>query len=203
MRGRLLLLAPFLAGALVAPPAAAAAEPPDGQFSVQAIAGTGCRPTNTQVRLRDLSRVDVSFAALQAQQGRGVPATSRRSTCIVSLRAPVVRGYTFGVDNVLLRGRATLPPGAGATARAGTWFVGLPRTETTDRELTGPFDAIWDLRRVVRPGSISWAPCGRNTPVNLQVDVSVTGRPGVVGRISMDAGTNEPSASYRFAWKRC
>ncbi|GAA0279019.1 DUF4360 domain-containing protein [Cryptosporangium japonicum] len=203
MRGRFLLLAPVLAGALAAPPAATAAEPPDGQFSVQSINGSGCRAATTQVRLRDLSRVDVSFTALQAQQGRGVPASSRRSACTVSLRAPAVRGYTFGVDNVLLRGRATLPAGTSATATASSWFVGSPRTVHAEREIPGVFDAIWDLRAVVRPGSVSWMPCGTNTPVNLRVDVRVDARPGGVGRISLDAGTNEPSASYRFAWKRC
>lgn len=205
------LTAPLLAGALASPGTAdaavvsSAAQPPAGQFVVQSINGTGCRAADTHVTTRDLSRLNVNFSALQARTGGGAPAAARRANCVVSVRADAPRGYTFGVDNILLRGRASLPADAVGTASASSWFVGQPSTATVDRTVPGPYVATWDLRHVIRPASIAWMPCRANYPINLNVAVVVRGgaRPGVAASMTMDDGTNEPSASYRFAWKRC
>jgi hypothetical protein len=194
--------APLVAGAIATP---AAVDPPAGQFTVQSINGTGCRATDTQVRPRDLTRLDISFTALAARQGGDAAPAARRSSCTVTLRAPAVRGYTFGVDNIVLRGRAALPAGTTGIATASGWFTGQPRTASTDRTIPGPWYATWDLRRFVRPTQISWMPCGAPLPLNLRVDVWLSARganPGIA-QITTNPGTNEPSASYRFAWKRC
>ena len=205
------LTAPLLAGALASPrPSDAAVVPsavqsPAGQFVVESVNGTGCRAADTQVTTRDLSRLNVNFNALQAWTGGGAPAAARRANCVVSVRADAPRGYTFGVDNILLRGRASLPAGTVGTASASSWFIGRPATATFDRAVPGPYVATWDLRRVVRPASIAWMPCWANSPINLNIAVAVRGgaRPGVAASMTMDDGTNEPSASYHFAWKRC
>jgi len=218
IRGRPLLLAalvltaPLLTGALATPVTAAASvrpsavDPPPGRFVVQSINGTGCRPADTQVRPRDTSRVDVDFRALQARLGGRVPATARRAQCVLTLRAAVGRGYSFGVDTIVLRGRASLPEGTTATAAVSSWFLGRPNTGTVQRTIPGPYEATWDLRTVTRPASIRWSPCGADYQVNLRTEVRLrsTGlRAGDTARMTLDPGTNEPSASYHFAWKRC
>ncbi|GAA3388491.1 DUF4360 domain-containing protein [Cryptosporangium minutisporangium] len=203
------LTAPLLAGGLTTPHAAAAVpstvDPPAGRFVVQSINGTGCRAADTQVTTRGLGRLNVNFGALQARTGGGAPATAARANCVVSVRASAPRGYTFGVDNILVRGRASLPADAVGTASASFWFVGRTDTATTDRTVPGPYIATWDLRRVVRPASIAWMPCRANYPINLNIAVAVRGgaRAGAPASMTIGDGTNEPSASYRFAWKRC
>jgi hypothetical protein len=207
--GALALAVPLLVGALVLPRIAdasvrpAAVPPPAGRFIVQSINGTGCRAADTQVKPNGMARIDVNFGALQARQGGGAAVRDQRKSCLVTVRAAVGRGYSFGLDSYVLAGHASLLTGATGTASAQSWFVGQPLTASVDRNLPGPYIADWDLRRVVRPASIVWMPCGAGTPLNLQVAVRTGGNPGTTGQISLDALNGQPSASYHFAWKRC
>ncbi|MFI5952779.1 DUF4360 domain-containing protein [Cryptosporangium sp. NPDC051539] len=196
------LAAPLLAGALTFPGTAdGAVPPPAGRFVVQSINGTGCHAADTQVRPHGLTGLDVGFDALAARQGGGASALDRRRQCLVTIQAVVGRGWSFGIDSILLRGQASLPAGATGTAIAQSWFAGQTNTGAVDRRLTGPFTGRWELRGPVRPASVAWMPCSASYPLNLQVEARVAGaRPG---RVTLDTGTAEPSASYHFAWRRC
>jgi hypothetical protein len=202
LRGRLAALAltaPLLVGALAFPgmaDAAAAVQPPAGQFTVQSVNGSACRAGDTQVTPHGFTGIDVSFRALQARQGGGAATADRVAQCLVTIRA-AAGGYSFGLDSVSLRGHAVLAAGALGLAGAQSWFVGQAGTGSVNRRLNGPFDGDWVQRQPVAPSSIAWMPCSTNYPLNLQVNARVLGRPAATARISLTA------ASYHFAWKRC
>jgi hypothetical protein len=138
--------------------------------TLEAVNGSGCRtPATVKAgRTRDGSGLVVTYRTFKARGG-----SSRN--CQLMVRVRTAKGRTYAIGTIASRGRADFGPEASGRHTFTSYFSGEDHTRASRHDFEGPRNGPW--RTVDSPGrgKTRWAPCDRDSLLNINNVLRVTG----------------------------
>jgi hypothetical protein len=202
------LILPFalaLASTFTAAPASGQSPPP-GQVYIHSISygGTGCpQGTVGSSFANDRQSFTLIFDSFVASSGVGVPPTASRKNCQVNINMLWPNGYTFAVNSIEYRGFTQLPAGVIAEQKATYYFQGEITQASSLSRWVGPVSRDYVALDQFVTGALTWAPCGRVVPVNVNAQVRLIGPPASQAQITTDSIEGKVKQIYNLSWARC
>jgi hypothetical protein len=168
-------------------------------------AGTGC-PANTVAG--DISEDGKAFTLLfdmfAAEAGPGIPLSSGRKFCQLTVNLHVPQGWTYTLADVTYKGFASLDRGTSGVETSTYYFQGAPSTNVTlTTNLRGAKNTDYEIKDTVPISSLVWAPCGVNRALNIKTSVQVRATRGLQALMTIDSIDGELIHKYGIRWARC
>lgn len=138
--------------------------------TLEAVNGSGCRTpaTVTAGRTRDGSGLVVKYRTFHARGG-----SSRN--CQLMVRVHTAKGRTYAIETIASRGQADFGPEASGRHTFTSYFAGEEYTRTSRHDFEGPRNGNWRTVDTPGRGKTRWAPCDRDSFLNINNVLRVTG----------------------------
>ncbi|KAJ2922367.1 hypothetical protein H1R20_g14723, partial [Candolleomyces eurysporus] len=177
------------------------------QVTSLGVLGTGCPPGTTYYALNpDKTAVTVTFSEFYAEAGPGIPISSNRKACQLTLGVAVPPGFSFGIATVDYRGFYQLDSKVTATQGSIYYFQGQQIQAPSQSILVGPVaGADYTYRDTFDLVSTVQSPCGISTVLNINsnLQVSNTNNRQGSGYLATDSIDTALATTFNFQWQTC
>jgi hypothetical protein len=211
MRTRLIGLLPGIFALLASDRAnaQAAALPDPDQVYIAGLAynGTGCPSGTAGAHVApDGTSFTMAFTKLVASAGPGLPLSSGRKNCAISLQLHIPGGFSVAIQSVEYVGKVQLDAGVTASQVTTNWFQGSLLQEQTSMAFAGPLAAEpYDRMDTVPMQNLVFSPCGgvRTSNINVEARVNNAANPSGKGSLSVDAASGTVETIFHISFQPC
>ncbi|KAG2006679.1 hypothetical protein CC2G_014438 [Coprinopsis cinerea AmutBmut pab1-1] len=162
------------------------------------VIGTGCEPGTAAVDVDNAAnKIRVRVKDFSARGGPGVAISENRRNCQVTLGVKVPAGYSFSVDNAVVRAAYSASSGTRLVSSSTAYFQGELQECSGTSVVNGPVSR-GESTLVNNLSPARWSPCGSSTVVNINTDVRVD----TTGQSSGSIAVNGVWES-NIVWRKC
>lgn len=168
--------------------------------------GSGC-PLGTVAKnvAPDYKAFTLIFSEYIAEIGPGIPLSSARRNCQITLDMYFPQGWQFAIASFDYRGYVTADAGVTGTQSSAYYFQGQGQTGRFSSNFNGPIDRDYQFRDTIGLTSLVWSPCGASRALNINTQVRLNNRlnPNGSGLITTDSIDGQIVHKYGLQWRRC
>jgi len=186
------------------PSPAYAAGPDPHEIYLQSITygGTGCPQGSVGTSFSDDRKTfTLIFDSFVASSGPNVPITESRKNCQLNLNIRVPQGFTYAVHTFDYRGYVQLPAGVTAEQKSTYYYQGEIQQANGSTRFRGPVAKDYLSRDTL--ANVSWMPCARIVPLNVNSQVRLTGATSQPAQITVDSIDGKARTILHLTWRRC
>jgi hypothetical protein len=166
--------------------------------------GTGCPQGSVDTYISpDSQAMTLIFDQYVAEAGTGIPISSGRKFCNLTLDLIIPGGWQVSVFKVDYRGYVDLRAGTSAQVAASYYFSGSDartNTRTTRAQFVGAVTGNYTKSDNIGIESLVWSPCNVERALNVKTEARVNGRNGL---LTVDTIDGEFQQKYHLKWRRC
>ncbi|KAJ3211330.1 hypothetical protein HK099_008041 [Clydaea vesicula] len=166
--------------------------------------GSGCPQDSVTERLEEQNtKITLYFNEYSAKMGPGIPVVDSRKNCQITIQFDILNGgWQFSLSSANYSGNLKLSVGAVAQQSSAFYFEGSLNAGKKDKTFTAEQNGEYSVAKVFDDTTI-WSECKRNTLLNLNSQVRISGPAGSSGEITSSLVSLKSTQSFGLIWRRC